>query len=260
VWCTLLKRAYSAFLIEPPSTPVRLNVIIKSEVPGSFPVLVELEGYGNTFADSDYEVLYYFEKSVTITLEGLRSELYFLHAAALEFDGVACLLVAASGSGKSTTAWAMLHNGFCYLSDELAPVELETLRVSPYPHALCLKSDPPSPFDLPKATIRTAYTLHVPVEQLPSETVRSSVPLAAAFFISYQPDATAPAIRAVTHGETTARLYANGLNQLAHSRYGMEAATRIGTGIAGFEMITANLQESADLLRETMRKVLSDGS
>jgi hypothetical protein len=154
----------------------------------------------------------------------------------------------------------MLHNGFRYLSDELAPIEIETLRVTPYPHALCLKSDPSTPFHLPGATIRTSYTLHVPVEQLPSETVRSSVPLAAAFFISYQPHAAAPAIRAVSHGETTARLYANGLNQLAHGRYGMEAAARIGTGIAGFEMITADLQESAGLLRGTMRKVLSDGS
>ena len=50
-----------------------------------------------------------------------------------------------TGAGKSTTAWGLLHHGFSYLSDELAPIDLETLEVLPYRHALCLKRRPPSP-------------------------------------------------------------------------------------------------------------------
>lgn len=229
---------------------------IESAESGGLPVRIELEGQQTVTADSDYEVLYYFEKMMTIALEELRSDLYFLHAGALEYGGTACILVAESGAGKSTTTWALLHNGFRYLSDELAPVDLESLEVMPYPHALCLKSDPPAPFHLPEETLRTRHTLHVPVERLPGNFLRTSVPLSAAFFISYRPDAPAPSVRPISQGETTARIYANGLNQLAHQHYGMEAAARIGTGIAGFEMVTADLRKSAELMRDTMRREL----
>ena len=49
------------------------------------------------------------------------------------------LLAGASGNGKSTTAWALLHRGFQYLSDELAPLDLSAMTVHAFPHALCLK-------------------------------------------------------------------------------------------------------------------------
>ncbi|MEA3410761.1 MAG: hypothetical protein U9R74_04385 [Pseudomonadota bacterium] len=61
----------------------------------------------------------------------------------------------------------------------------------------------------------------------------------AAFFIAYQSDAAAPGIRVFSNGETT---------------------TRIGTRIAGFEVFTADLQESVILLRETMRRVIRERS
>jgi hypothetical protein len=56
----------------------------------------------------------------------------------VEWQGEAALLAADSGSGKSTTTWALLHNAFSYLTDELCRVDLGTSRVFPYPRALCL--------------------------------------------------------------------------------------------------------------------------
>src|SRR4029077_2015937 len=109
-------------------------------------------------ARDDGDFLYMFEKDITIETQKLRSDLYFIHAAVLELDGRALALAAPSGYGKSTTAWGLLHHGFKYLSDELAPVDLTTMRVRPFPRALCLKAGPPNNYPLPKETIYTNYT------------------------------------------------------------------------------------------------------
>jgi hypothetical protein len=100
-------------------------------------------------AANDGEFLFLLEKDLTIELQKLRRELYFIHAAALTIDGKACLLLAPSGHGKSTTCWGLLHHGFGYLSDELAPLDLGTLEIQPYAHALCLKDEPPACYPLP---------------------------------------------------------------------------------------------------------------
>ena len=87
------------------------------------------QGHQLITASDEGELLFILEKELTIELQKIRHELYFLHAAALNLADKAFLIAAASGTGKSTTAWALLHHGFDYLSDELAPVDLDSLRL-----------------------------------------------------------------------------------------------------------------------------------
>ena len=99
------------------------------------------------------EFVFQLEKAIIVAIQERRPELLFLHAAALERDRAAWLFVGESGAGKSTTAWGLLHHGFSYLSDELAPIDLDTVEVLPYPHALCLKRRPPPPYLLPAESL-----------------------------------------------------------------------------------------------------------
>ena len=85
---------------------------------------------------TDSELLYVLEKSITLEAQRLRPSLYFVHGAAVEFEGCAVLLIGDPGAGKSTLTWALLHHGFSYLSDELAPIDEDTLSVYPYAHAM----------------------------------------------------------------------------------------------------------------------------
>ena len=198
-----------------------------------------------------YELLYYLEKSITIDVQLRRADLFFVHAAALQRAGRACLLVAPPGSGKSTTAWALIHHGFGYLSDELAPIDLATLTVLPYPHALCLKQPPPPPYALPSDTIITARTLHVPSASIATN-IDTPVPLAFIFFNQYDPAALTPTSRPISAGAASALLYANGLNQLAHSGDGLAAAAAIAARVDCYQLTTGDLTQTCELLASIM--------
>jgi hypothetical protein len=206
-------------------------------------------------ASTDGEFLFLFEKDMTVELQKLRRDLYFVHGAVLEFAGHAFMLVGASGSGKSTTTWALLHHGFGYFSDELAPVDLQTLDIHPYPHALCLKDTPPSPYMLPEKTLYTSRSLHVPVEDLPSGAGTRPAPLRAIFFSRYRPEASAPALRPISSAEAATRLFANTLNALAHPGDGLDGAVAIATRTSSFALCTADLPATCALVKTTLERL-----
>jgi hypothetical protein len=71
-------------------------------------------------------------------MAGLNQRLLF-HAAVVAQNGRALLMPAVSGSGKSTLAAALCASGWTYLSDELAVVDPQTLRVEPFALPIGLK-------------------------------------------------------------------------------------------------------------------------
>jgi hypothetical protein len=241
----LLSTGYGAF-VSAADTP-QIEYLIDQSEDGAFRI-----GGGGQPPDTvgdDYELLYAFEKGMTMAVQRLRTDLLFLHAAALEHEGRAVLLIAPSGSGKSTTTWALLSHGLRYMSDELAPIDLETLRVELYPHALCLKAPPPEPFTLPEGSLHTSYTIHVPVTHLPGERAERPVPLAAVFCLRYEPAAPAPSIRPISTAEAAAHIYSNSLNLLAHARYGLDAALTVARNGDCFELVTSDLRRSCELIK-----------
>lgn len=243
----VLKAGFSAFLVEPASPMIRYK--INSHQGSCF--VVEREGAMPFSAENVYELLYGFEKDLTIELESQRKDLFFVHGAALELNGQAILISAPSGSGKSTTTWALLHHGFNYLSDELAPIQLESLNIEAFPHALNQKKHPPEPYVLPEQTFKTDRTMHVPVEVLPCKVIYTPTPLVAMFYVQYNPDATEPSITPVSVAQGCMNLFANGLNQLQHENKGLAAATDIAERVPSFKVeTTSNLKQSALMLKD----------
>jgi hypothetical protein len=215
----------------------------------TFPFFLRMGKSPPVAADDESEFLFLFEESLTLALQRLRSDLYFFHAAALEHGGKAYLLVAPSGSGKSTTTWALLHHGFSYLSDELGPVDLGTSEVHPYSHALCLKQEPPPDYPLPVGALRTTRTLHVPTNSLPGGVSAGSFPLAAIFFVQYNPKAFGPTVQPISKAEASTRLFANALNPLAHPGSGLDGSIKVATMSTCFKLTTADLPSSCQLVR-----------
>lgn len=192
--------------------------------------------------------VYLLEKDITVDIQYLCKELFFMHGAALEKNNEILLLTGRSGAGKSTTTWGLLNNSFNYLSDELAPINLDSMHVSPYPHAVCLKTRPPL-YPLPDATLITERTMHVPVESLPCKAHLQSFPLTKVIIVEYSADNAVPVLSKLSQAEACMNIYTNGLNQLAHDNDGLAAASKIAENCDCYTLAAAKLDETCALIK-----------
>jgi hypothetical protein len=245
---SLLLANYAAF--QEPVNSADLEYTVRRHLSGGFSIARGNELLYEEASDEalQYLVMYLVEKLITIDLQKLRTDLYFVHSSALERRGRVIMIVAESGTGKSTTAWALLQHGFRYLSDELAPIDPASLDVHPYPHALCLKAPPPGPYPLPEETTRTEMTLHIPVAKLPSPTIRQPTPLHALLFLQRDAAVSVPTFAEVSPAEAGARLYASTLNALAHPGKGLDVAIRIATAVPAFTVNAGDLRATCELI------------
>ena len=200
-------------------------------------------------AATDGAFLYAIEKKLTVDAQLRRQDLYFVHGGVLRSRAGAFILSGESGAGKSTLTWALVHNGFEYLSDELAPIDLDRFSVHPYPHAICLKDEPPVPYNLPIGILRTSRTFHVPVESIPSRACREKQPLRLLFFVRYDPAVSEPRIVPISPMEGAGRLFSNTLNSLAHAGHGLEQAVSIAKNCECFTITSASAERTCLALK-----------
>lgn len=194
------------------------------------------------------DLLHALEQDLVVSLQHRRPEWLFLHAAVLERGGRGYLLAGDSGSGKSTTAWGLLHHGLAYLSDELAPIEPDSLQVHAYPHALCMKREPPPAFALPPHGVqRLGRTLHVPVDRLPGGLGPDRCTVAAIILVDHDRSLAAPTLRRLGPAEAGARLYTAALNALAHPADGLDVVLGIASRVDCWRLETADLARSCAL-------------
>jgi len=218
-------------------------------------------GYELARRDSDFdrqfnqasELIYLLEGDLVVQLQLLRSDLYFLHSAVVAFGEEAHLLVGGSGAGKSTTCWGLLHHGYHYVSDELAPISINEGVVSPYSHALCMKSPPPVEYPIPDTTCATGRGYHVPLSAMPTSAITTELPVRTIFFVDYQPDSDVSTATSIGHAEAAARLYPNALNALAHVNDGLDAARRLTSNVSCFRVNAGALQSTCDLIDRIVR-------
>ena len=218
---------------------------------GSYRV-VDSEGREATFDDQG-SLLFYLDKQITLSLQRRRPDLYFLHAAAVALDDRVAVLAAPAGTGKSTMTLALLANRFAYLSDELTPIDPETLLVHPYPRALSLKRSSPDRNRLPQGTLDTGVRLHVPVDAL-GVAVTRPLPLGALFFLKRQ---RTESPECLSSAGGAAFVMANALNSAAHPSDGLDIAIRLSAAVPCFSLDSSDLDAAcsavAAVLTESSR-------
>jgi hypothetical protein len=234
--------AFAGLCCDPQQTaPAGVGYVVRPSSAG-----LEIAQEGKIEAADDLgDLLYLLDKQITLTLQGSRKDLVFIHGGAVTTpDGRVIVLTAASGSGKSTLTWALLHHGFGYMSDELAPIDPVTLNVQAYPHAVCLKKPPPPPYDLPPETLTTTRSLHVPVAAS-----GQAGSLAAILFVDHRHPEGHPMLTPVNAARAALRLYPNTLNPLAHPNDGLDAVATIVRQVPCYELNTLNLPAACEAVR-----------
>lgn len=81
-----------------------------------------------------------FEWSMNWCVSSRAHDCLIIHAAVVERDGLAAILPAPPGSGKSTLCAALVSRGWRLLSDELTMVRLGDARIVPLPRPISLKN------------------------------------------------------------------------------------------------------------------------
>jgi hypothetical protein len=196
--------------------------------------------------------LFEMDKQIGLALQRARPDLFFVHAAAVALQERAAILVAPSGTGKSTLTLALMQAGFDYLSDELAPIELARMKVHPYPRAICLKAAPPRPYRLPAGTLDTGGRLYVPVETLPGRFHTTAQPLAACIFLERRLQNHGPELQEIPAASAAARLVSNALNAGAHPHDGIDAAVRLARALPCLVLNVTNLHGACLALRTAL--------
>lgn len=246
-----LLRAHYGWMQQSPDTADLAYTVARPD--GRF--LLEGDRAQPAEASDPGELLLRLDQDLIIQLQKRRPDLYFVHAGVLDYAGKALLLVAPSGGGKSTTTWALVHHGFRYLSDELGPIDLRTVKVHPYPRAIALKSRPPRSYPLPGGTLASSRGFHVAAAAMSGGIRTTAAPVGAVFFLRYAPHASAPSIERINTAQASARLYANVLNALAHPEDGLDGAIRIARRAACFELTSGDLTATCALVQATLDRL-----
>ncbi len=214
-------------------------------------VVTRRDGPTVTAADAAEAVLL-LESDLTLELQRRRSDLCFLHAAAIERDGRAYLLAAESGAGKTTTTWGLLHHGFGFLTDELSAVDLASRVVHPYPYALSFKTPPPAEYPLPPGGVELGHIVHLPTRCLPAPPRRSAVPLGGVLLVRFDRTRGAPSLDRMSSGEASAHLYVTILNALAHRNQGLDAAVALAESLPCYALAAGDLRATCALVERAV--------
>lgn len=180
-----------------------------------------------------------------------------LHASAAERDGRVLVMTGLSGSGKSTLSAILAENGWRFLADEFALVDLEQGHIHPFPRLISLKNSSiaamgkiihqkmrfgPILKDTPKGDIR-----HLVPPQSAIDAMHESAPPVLLLYPSF---GKKKQIRGVAPTENFVRLTQASTNYVALGEAGFDALTNFVQQVPAFAIDYSNADEAMAMIDE----------
>lgn len=175
-----------------------------------------------------------------------------VHAAVVARGDTGLLLCGPSGVGKSSLTLALLDQGWAYLSDDFAPIAVESGRVLPVPKPIHSKD--PKVWDRLLQRWQPPGWVATPTQSclIPAtvwEVRKEPVEAGLIAFPRYDPQSP-PAVTAMTAAEATARCSANlhGLSSLDHRALGIVA--RLGSAARSYALVYGSSGQAQEMVEQ----------
>ena len=180
-----------------------------------------------------------------------------LHAAAAEHEGHALLFPAAPGSGKSTLVAGLIRAGLRYLTDDAAAVDLQSLRVRPYPKPIAIEpgsQDVLRDLEPSSAPAGAGRAWQVPVSAIRGGSVADAAPPSFVVAPRYQAGAVTSLVP-MRPAEAVMVLAENSFNLLSHGQVGLEALALVVQRSQCYRLTVGDLDVACRLVLELVGAV-----
>ena len=196
-----------------------------------------------------------FEWSMNWCVSSRAHDCLIIHAAVIERNGVAAILPAPPGSGKSTLCAALICRGWRLLSDELTLIRLSDGLVEPLPRPVSLKNAsidiirayaPEAVFSRPVHATNKGTVAHV---KAPADSVAragESARPAWIIFPTYVAGAHAQ-LEALPQARAFMQVAENAFNYSLLGRTGFDAMARLIEGSASYRFSYSRLDDAIDV-------------
>ena len=207
------------------------------------------------------EVLPYLEWAVNWRLMARCTDLLLVHAASMARNGQGVVFAGQSGAGKSTLVAGLLARGWKYLCDEFAMIETDTLRLLPFPKAVCVKA---SAFDLiERLNLRLCCDRHyvkvlkgsvgyISLSDLPPGAVAGPCPVRHVVFPRYTGHPKVR-VRPITDARAAFMLTSHTLNRGVLGERAAMTASRIARDAQCVMLESGDIGEACDLVEALVR-------
>ncbi len=206
------------------------------------------------------EIVPHIEWAINWQIMLFHPRFYLVHAGVVEIDGAGVILPAAPGSGKTTLTAGLIARGARYLSDEFAMIDPETLRLQPYPKALCVKEGSFEVLDRLGAGMsgrpvfckgKKGRVVLIRPDEVGGE-VSEGCPVRHIMFCQYAADRK-PSITPISRADGVLRLVRESFTFLKFRASGIDLLTDIVRGAQCYELASGPLEETRDLVLHTVR-------
>lgn len=195
---------------------------------------------------------YAIDKVLTLSLQRRRPDLLFLHAAVFVRGEQAVALLAPQGGGKSTTALAALQAGMACYSDELAPIDVEALRVWAYPRALVLKDRHPAmAVHIRLRATRLGQCWYVPLRSTSRIPNRDGRRLRSLVILE-RSHGGVTAAEPLAASRAAVYVYSHCLNPLAHPHGGLPVARRLVSSVPCYRLESSEPRHAVDFIGQLL--------
>jgi HprK-related kinase A len=196
-----------------------------------------------------------FEWSMNYCVSTRAHGYLLLHAAVIERNGVAAILPAPPGSGKSTLCAALVSRGWRLLSDELTLVRLDTGEIEPLPRPVSLKNAsiglmrayaPQAVFSRPVSDTAKGTVAHM---KAPADSVRRAAERARPAWIIFPRYAAgaAPQLVPMAPARAFMQVAENAFNYSLLAAAGFEALSRLVDASACYQFTYSVLDDAIDV-------------